>query len=64
MIDYENIPWEKQCDFCLKAINTTYCNETKRVIENLKNIEKNSKGKIDSFTCQFFSPDTQLLPKE
>ena len=33
MIDYENIPWEKQCDFCLKAINTTYCNETKRVIE-------------------------------
>lgn len=60
MIDNPNIYWPEQCKFCLRALNTTYCDKNKAFMKKLESMHREYIGKVE-FECEYFSVDKMKL---
>ena len=64
MINNPNIYWPEQCKFCLRALNTTYCDRNQTFMQKLQTVnDKNFyKGNLE-FICKFFALDKAKIEK-
>jgi hypothetical protein len=60
MFGYDNIDWTTQCEYCLKAINTTHCAKNDSFIKKLIDMKNEYRGNV-SFECEFFVIDKLKL---
>lgn len=62
MIDHPEIYWPEQCKFCLRALNTTYCDRNQAFMKKLDSMCHEYIGTVD-FKCDYFSVDKNKLEK-
>lgn len=64
MIDYPEIDWQKQCKYCMRSLNTTYCDRNQAFMQKLQTVnDKNLyKGELN-FDCEFFALDKTKIEK-
>lgn len=60
MIGNPEIYWPEQCKFCLRALNTTYCDRNQAFMKKLDNMYHEYLGTVE-FKCDYFSVDKKKL---
>lgn len=62
MIDHPEIYWPEQCKFCLRALNTTYCDRNQAFMKKLNSMYHEYLGTVE-FKCDYFSVDKREMEK-
>lgn len=62
MTDHPEIYWNEQCLYCLRALNTTYCDRNQVFMKKLDSMYNEYLGTVD-FKCDYFSVDKKKLEK-
>ena len=63
MINNPNIYWPEQCKFCLRALNTTYCDKNQTFMKKLEGMYHEYVGTVE-FKCDYFSVDKKKLEEK
>lgn len=56
MINYPEIYWPEQCEYCYKALNTSHCVRNQGFMKKLQGMYKEYLGTVE-FKCDYFSLD-------
>lgn len=54
------IHWPEQCNYCLRALNTTYCGKNQAFMKKLDSMNHEYVGTVD-FVCDYFTLDKEKI---
>jgi hypothetical protein len=63
MIGEPSIYWPEQCQFCLRALNTSHCDRNQAFMRKLDSMNREYLGTVE-FKCDYFSVDKQKLDEQ